>query len=86
MATIKVEPIQTHTRAGYPATITGISPTNHDCIVGEVTLPSIGLKRQVWDLNGTARDSVDGCNLDMNEDELAEVADLAKHLGTRGNA
>jgi hypothetical protein len=82
MATIQIEPIQTQSREGYKVTITGIDPTDRDCIVGEITTSAIGTKRQKWNLNGAATNSPDSCNLNMyDNDDLIDLVELAKKLG-----
>ncbi len=80
MATLLIQPIVVTTIGGMQARITGIDPTNHDCLEGGI-LPINPLTRTQWNLNGIARDSHDDCNLDMRADELSDLARLARQLG-----
>lgn len=84
MATLKVEPVETQSKGGFPVTISGIAPTEHNCIVGEITTPGAGTKAQVWNLDGRAGNSVPDCDLDMSDDELFKLAELARKLGAPG--
>ena len=83
MATLKVVPIKVKSIDGNPVEITGISPTDHDCIAGTITLPGQGPKKAEWNLSGLMRDGSDPCNLDMRSGELAELARLARQLGAK---
>ncbi|CCA89757.1 hypothetical protein PP1Y_Spl19 (plasmid) [Novosphingobium sp. PP1Y] len=80
MAALKIDPIDVTTTGGLSARIDGIDPTNSDCLHGEI-LPSNPHSRVRWDLLGRARDNHDRCNLDMDSDEMRELAELAKRLG-----
>lgn len=81
MATILIEPIATQSRKGYPAHIIGIDPTRGDCIIGDIQPHGVPQTRVRWDLSGTARDQTSDCNLNMSDPALAELAELARHLG-----
>ena len=86
MATILIEPVSTTSKGGFPVTVTGIAPTDHDCIIGEINTPSAGKRRQVWDKNGRARDNDESCNINMSDDELREIAALSDQLGPTDKA
>lgn len=81
MATILIEPITAETRGGFRAHIVVLDPTNGDCIIGDVRphgVPQTGVR---WNLDGTARNQPSECNLDMSDDDLSELARLARQLG-----
>ncbi len=80
MATLLIEPVQTTTRGGHAAEITGIDPTSNNCLSGTVDTAN-GKQKQVWNLDGTASNNGDSVNLDKNDDEVADVIDLARKLG-----
>ena len=81
MATLLIAPIEEKSVGGYPVIITGIAPTDHDCIVGKITTPGQQTTGARWNLSGIMRDGTDLCNIDLNSDDLLQVANLAKKLG-----
>jgi hypothetical protein len=82
MATILIEPITTKSIGGFPVTIDGIDPTDHDCLRGSITTPGGGISRGSWDLNGTMRDGHPDCNLNTRDDAVAaDAAATARQLG-----
>lgn len=83
MATISLEPIPSNSRAGYPVLIRGVRPATHDCIIGEISTPGMGLVQAEWNLSGIMRGGTDETNLDMHRDELDELVRLAKSLGAQ---
>ncbi len=83
MAILKIEPIKVATRGGLDALITGLEPTDHDCIVGEVFSRTDNLTNARWNLSGLHRGGSDASNLDMREAQLQELATLAKRLGAK---
>lgn len=80
MAVLSIHPIHTQSLQGYSVLINGLAPTDHDCIVGEITLPN-GLKQAQWNLSGIMRGGSDACNLRMKSDDLEELVGLARKLG-----
>jgi len=80
MTFLKIDPISTQSIGGYPVVIDGLDPSDHDCIVGEISLP-IGKKRARWNLTGIMRGGVHECNLPMKADDLDGLEALAKKLG-----
>jgi len=81
MATILIKPVSVTSKGGWPVTITGISPTDHDCIAGEVTTPGRGKIDGEWNLAGTLRDGTHDGNLDINDPQIHEIEQLARQLG-----
>lgn len=80
MATILIDPVKVKSRGGHSVTIKGISPTQHDCIDGEIT-GAAGTIKGSWNLSGIRRGGQDGENLDMNTPPMSDIRDLAKRLG-----
>lgn len=83
MATILIESITTATRGGFPVHIVGLDPTNGDCIIGDIQPHGAPQTRVRWNLGGTARNQTPNCNLDMSDDDLSELARLARQLGVK---
>jgi hypothetical protein len=81
MASIQIKPVSTKTTGGFAATIDSIDPTNSDCLEGTVVTPGAGQIPVLWDLSGIARDKTPSCNLDMRNNETADLRDTAKKLG-----
>lgn len=81
MAVIKIEPISVTSNGGYQVVLSGISPTYHDCIIGEIDTPGMGKVSGEWNLSGIMRGGTSDCSLDMRVDELRELGDLARALG-----
>ena len=85
MATLKIEPIQVVSRDHNRVVITGISPTDHDCIVRQywtgAGMSADGPHNGLWNLFGIRRGGTPGENLDMSGVDLAELAKLARKLG-----
>lgn len=83
MATLKIEPIPTTTSGNYRACITGIDPTDHDCIVGQYWVGKDGPHDGRWNLSGIMRGGSDTTNFDPRKDEIRDAIDLARHLGAQ---
>lgn len=83
MATLKIEPIEVASRGKNRVVITGLDPTDHDCIVGQYWLGRDGPHNGSWNLSGLLRDGDESRNLDMNEGSLSELAILARQLGAK---
>jgi hypothetical protein len=81
MATILIQPVVTQSIGSFSVEITGIDPTSHDCLIGNITTPGQGVTEESWDLNGLMRGGSAPLNLDIRSDDLAGVISLAKHLG-----
>ena len=81
MATIQIDPIEVKSRGGHAVTITGLRPTDTDCLVGSIVTPGKNLSNEQWNLSGIMRGGVDACNLDMSSAALEELARLARQLG-----
>ena len=81
MVKILIEPIKMKSLGGNPVSITGISPSDHDCIVGEIELLGGRSQRAKWNVNGTMRGGADSTNLDMCSEELADIGSLLQKLG-----
>lgn len=81
MSIILIQPVVTTTSAGFNAIISGIAPSDHDCLVGSITTPGRGLIDVRWNLGGTCRDIDDSCNLDMRKYESSDVHDTPERLG-----
>ena len=81
MATLLIKEIHVTSRGGYNVIITGVVPTDHDCIVGTIDTPGQGVISGCWNLSGYLRSGTNSCNLDMNNSLLAELSDLLKQLG-----
>jgi hypothetical protein len=82
LATIVIQPVTTKTKGGFDAVVTGIDPTDVDFLKGQIDTPALGKINVVWDTNGLCRDNDPSCNLDVNDDETADVIDTAKKLGS----
>lgn len=83
MPITKISPIKGQSNGGYPVVITGIDPTDHDCIVGEITTPGKGTTKGRWNLGGTMRDGVPECNIDTRQGALAGAAEEARRQGAK---
>lgn len=83
MAIITINPVTTKTTKGFAATVTGIDPTNCDCLIGEIVTPGKGLIEVRWSLGGICRDTHESCNLDMRENENSNLRDTALRLGAK---
>ena len=81
MATILIDPINIQSRGGFPVCITGIDPTDHDCIVGIVDPIGTPRMNARWNENGTMRGGTDNSNLDMSADEMVDIVGLLQKLG-----
>ena len=79
MAIIKIEPVQTTTTGGYAAEITGIDPSDKDCILGTVAVPH-GKPERSWDDSGICRDNPDGLNLKVTASEVSNVIQTIKAI------
>lgn len=84
MATVKISPITTQTTGGYKADITGIDPTDHDCLSGTIDTPGSSTIDAKWNLGGICRDNDSSCNLDTHRSEVADAVETAKKLGAPG--
>lgn len=80
MAAILIQPVDIKTKGGYDATLTGIDPVSSDCLVGTILTPGAGKVTAKWDLGGLCRDKDDSCNLNMNDDDLHDLKETAKHI------
>jgi hypothetical protein len=81
VATIQIDTINTKSTGGYPVTISGLCPTDHDCIAGAIVTPGTSLTPARWNLSGIMRGGTDKCNLNMSADEMHDLGELAKRLG-----
>lgn len=81
MATIKIDPIPCKTTGGFDAEITGIDPTDHDCLKGTINTPGAGTINGKWNLGGTCRDNDSKCDLDPRQDEVADAIGTARKVG-----
>jgi hypothetical protein len=81
MATVIIEPIDTKSAAGWEVKITGIDPSNSDCIIGTINTPGKGPLRGNWNLYGLLRGGNTDCNLDMRTNEMIDLVALARKLG-----
>lgn len=80
MPIFKIEPMDTTTRGGHLATITGINTGSTDFIVGTIT--GAARKKDVsWDESGLCRDNEPSCNLDTQSNEFIEVKRAASVFG-----
>ena len=82
MASILIKPVTTKTSGGFPATISSINPTNSDFLEGTIQTPKAGLKEVRWDRYGRCRDHDVIYNLDKETNEMYDLIDTAKCLGT----
>jgi len=83
MATIKIVPISTKTIGKFDAEITGIDPTDHDCLKGTIDTPGAAIVSAEWNLDGTCRDSIPQCNLDLSQNEVVDAINCARKLGVQ---
>jgi hypothetical protein len=81
MATLKIQPVEVYSRGRYRVLITGIRPLDDNCFVGEMWNGLDGPNPSVWDMNGFRLGGAGDSNLDMNSEELKELAELAVQLG-----
>jgi hypothetical protein len=81
MATLKIQPIEVYSKGRYRVLITGIRPLDENCFIGEMWNGLDGPNPSVWDLNGFRLGGAGDSSLDMETDELRELAELAVHLG-----
>jgi hypothetical protein len=81
MATLKIHPIEVYSKGRYRVLITGISPLDDNCFVGEMWNGLDGPIASAWDINGFRRGGPGDSNLDMSLDELKELSELATQLG-----
>ena len=79
MATLKIEPITLKSKIGNRVVITGIDPTDTDCIIGEYWSGHDGPHAGSWNLRGIRRGGNEGSNLTV--DAIAEISKLARKLG-----
>lgn len=79
MTELLIAPINVKSKGGYRVRITGLNPTDHDCIVGEITPPSGPIQAR-WNLSGLMRNGSDECNLVMNSEELSDLKLTAEKL------
>jgi hypothetical protein len=82
-ATLKIEPIHLTSVGGFDVQITGLEPTDHDCLVGQLLPPRHPSLRARWNLGGVMRGGTQDCNLDMRSNEMIELVQLARNLGAR---
>lgn len=80
MAALAIHPIHTQSRGGYPVIINGLDPSDHDCLVGEIS-PLSGRQEARWSLHGIMRGGSDSANLPMDSDDMKELVLLARKLG-----
>ena len=82
MAIIVIEPVAVTTKGGYSATITGIDPTDSDCLKGTVSGTALGTIAVRWDLAGFCRNQASDLNLNTSSSgDACDVAITAKKLG-----
>jgi hypothetical protein len=86
MATLKIEPIVVESIGKNRVVITGISPTDDDCLIGEYwSRRDGGPNSAMWDLSGLMRGGTDALNLDMRDVSLTELANLVVQLRGKDN-
>ena len=83
MAVIIIQAVPTKTVGGFDAIITGIDPTNGDCLIGTIDTPRSGIKDFEWNLGGICRDTDESCNLDMRKNETHNLRVTAEKLGVK---
>ncbi len=81
MTAILIEPVKAQSKGSFDVEITAIDPTVHDCLIGTITTPGKGTRREQWNLGGLMRNGSPTENLDMHSDLLTDVISLAKKLG-----
>jgi hypothetical protein len=81
MATLKIQPIEVHSKGRNRVLITGITPLDDNCFAGDVWNGLDGPIPSVWDMNGVRRGGQREYDLDMDLEELKELAELAVQLG-----
>ena len=81
MATLKIDEIHTQSIGGWAVVLTGVAPTDGDCIIGSVDTPGLGKIHAVWDLHGTHRGGVPDSNLNTSDEQVSDLIGLAKQLG-----
>jgi hypothetical protein len=81
MATVLIAPVTTQTSGGYPAEVTGIGPTDYDCLIGTIDTPGLGKIPARWNTVGICRGQTPQCNLDVRTPIVADVVQTAKKLG-----
>jgi hypothetical protein len=81
MATLKIEPILTTSIGGWDVVLTGLDPTDHDFIVGNITTPALGAIPGKWDGAVFLRNGHSDGNIRPNDAEIAELIALARQLG-----
>lgn len=80
---ITIEPIDTQTRNGTPARVTGIDMTSGDPFRGTIEYEPGKHRDTRWRLNGSARDSLPAWNIELDNPELEHLYEVAKNLGAR---
>lgn len=68
MAAILIQPFDITTVGKLSATITGIDPTDHDCLLG-----TVDGKPARWNSDGTARDWPSAANIDVTDSEVMDA-------------
>jgi hypothetical protein len=81
VAVVVIQPVETKTRGGLDAEITGIDPVDPDCLKGTVDAPALGKLNVTWDQGGICRDQDPDCNLDLSDSEVQDAIETAKKLG-----
>lgn len=74
------KPIETVDSAGRKVLIQAINTASTDCIHGVTTGKDGSQHSTNWDLNGTARDRLSDCNIDLRREELMYLRETALKL------
>jgi hypothetical protein len=81
MATLKIHPIEVYSKGRHRVVISGISPLDENCFVGDMWNGLDGPIPSVWDIDGVRRGGSREHDLDMDLDELKELSELTTQLG-----
>lgn len=80
MATIELIPIITKTNGGFPAEVTGLDPSESNCIIGTVTLPTQKRQRVQWSATGICRNKPQEYDLVNKSRKLSALIKVAGAL------
>lgn len=81
MATITIQAVSTKTQGRFNAMTTGIRPTVSDWLASTIDTPGSGLVSAYWTLGNICRDAPESCNLEIRDEETADVKATAERLG-----
>lgn len=82
MTVLLIHGVQVKTKAGWPASIDGVDPSDDDFLVGTIHSPALGVVNAKWNSGGTCRNKSTDCNLDPHEPDIADVIRTAEGLRT----